>query len=83
VGVDSSAKGKLQSDFAHHVITLLTPEERIIYPIRYGLNTEVKDAGSLFRVMRDVDDFGIHTIVAVSDWNCGLCTFHSPASGAA
>jgi len=33
-----------------------------IYPIRYGLNTEVNDAGSLFRSMRDVMTSAFHTI---------------------
>jgi hypothetical protein len=82
VGVDSGAKGKLQSNFASHVITLLTPRRKRNSQdpsrLRYGLNTEVKNTSSLFWIMRDVDNFGIHTIVAVSKWNCGLRPFHSP-----
>ncbi len=82
VGVDNGAKGKIQSNFASHVITLLTPRRKRNSQepsqLRYGLNTEVKNAGSLIGVMRDVDNFGIHTIVVVSKWNCGLRPFHSP-----
>jgi hypothetical protein len=82
VRVDSGAKGKIQSNFASHVITLLTPRRKRNSEdpsqLGYGLNTEVKNASSLFGVMRDIDDFGIHTIVAVSKRNCCLRPFHSP-----
>jgi hypothetical protein len=80
--MDSGGKGKLQSNFASHVITLLTPRRKRnsqnSIRFRYGLNTEVKNTSPLFRVMRDVDDFGIHTVVVVSDWNCALRPFNSP-----
>ena len=71
--MDIGAKGKLQSNLASHIITLLTPwrkrNSQNPSRLRYGLNTEVKNASRLFGVMRDVDDFGVHTVVVVSDRN--------------
>jgi hypothetical protein len=81
VGMDSGAKGKIQSNFASHIISLLTPRRKRNAQnpsqLRYGLNAEVENAGRLFGIMRDVDNLGIHTVGVVSNWNNGLRSFQS------